>query len=91
MTLSATVMNIVGRLADRVSCWHERARSRRLLAMLDDRTLGDMGIDRATVAATKTIFATESDPREMQPYITACAKYDIIPKSFDAAELYVRS
>ena len=56
-----------------------------------DLTSAFTGIDRATVAATKTIFATESDPREMQPYITACAKYDIIPKSFDAAELYARS
>lgn len=55
-----------------------------------DLTSAFTGIDRATVAATKTIFATESDPREMQPYVTACAKYEIIPKSFDAAELYAR-
>jgi NitT/TauT family transport system substrate-binding protein len=55
-----------------------------------DLTSAYTGIDRATVAATKTIFATEADPREMQPYVTACAKYDIIPKSFDAAELYAR-
>lgn len=56
-----------------------------------DLTSAYTGIDRATVAATKTFFATEADPREMQPYITACAKYGIIAKSFDASELYVRS
>ena len=49
-----------------------------------------VAVPSATVAATKTIFATESDSREMQPYITACAKYGIISKSFDAAELYAR-
>ncbi len=51
------------------------------VAEAGDLTSAYTGIDRATVAATKTIFATESDPREMQPYVTACAKYDIIPKS----------
>ena len=53
-----------------------------------DMTAAFTGIDRATVAATRSIFATSSDPRDMQPYITACAKYGIIPKPFDAAELF---
>jgi ABC-type nitrate/sulfonate/bicarbonate transport system substrate-binding protein len=48
------------------------------------------GVDRATVATTTSIFATDIDPRVMQPYIAACAKYGIIPQSFDAAELYLR-
>jgi hypothetical protein len=48
------------------------------------------GVDRTIVAATHTVFATEADPRVMQPYIAACAKYDIIPRAFDAAELFRR-
>jgi NitT/TauT family transport system substrate-binding protein len=55
-----------------------------------DMTATFTGIDRATVAAAHNVFATSADPRDMQPYITACAKYGIIPKSFDAAELYFR-
>jgi NitT/TauT family transport system substrate-binding protein len=44
------------------------------------------GIDAAVVATTRAVFATESDPRVMQPYIAACAKYGIIPQTFNAAE-----
>ena len=48
------------------------------------------GVDKATVATTRIVFATDMDPSVMQPYITACAKYGIIPQSFNAAELYAR-
>jgi ABC-type nitrate/sulfonate/bicarbonate transport system substrate-binding protein len=48
------------------------------------------GVDRATVATTIAIFATDMDPRVMQPYVAACAKYGIIPQPFDAAEMYLR-
>jgi uncharacterized protein YjiS (DUF1127 family) len=33
---------------DAVFLWHERAKSRRTLATLDDRMLRDLGIDQAT-------------------------------------------
>lgn len=36
-------------LVHRLLAWRERARSRRLLAGLDDHVLRDIGIDRATV------------------------------------------
>jgi hypothetical protein len=49
------------------------------------------GVDKATVATTRTVFATDMDPRVMQPYITACAKYGIIPQPFDAAELFMHA
>jgi NitT/TauT family transport system substrate-binding protein len=48
------------------------------------------GVDKTTVARTRIVFATEMDPSVMQPYIAACAKYGIIPQSFNAAELYAR-
>lgn len=48
------------------------------------------GIDRATLATTRSFFAVDADPRDVQPYVAACARYEIIPKSFDAAELYMR-
>lgn len=48
------------------------------------------GIDRATLATTRSFYAVDADPKDVQPYITACAKYEIIPKAFDAAELYMR-
>jgi NitT/TauT family transport system substrate-binding protein len=48
------------------------------------------GVDKITVARTRIVFATEADPSVMQPYIAACAKYGIIPQSFNAAELYAR-
>jgi NitT/TauT family transport system substrate-binding protein len=48
------------------------------------------GVDKATIATTRIVFATDMDPSVMQPYITACAKYGIIPQSFNAAELYAR-
>jgi NitT/TauT family transport system substrate-binding protein len=53
-------------------------------------TAGFTGVDKAIVASTKTLFATEADPRDMQPYITANAKYGIIPQAFNAADLYLR-
>jgi NitT/TauT family transport system substrate-binding protein len=34
-------------------------------------------------------FATDAGAKELQPWITAAAKYATIPKSFDAAELFV--
>jgi uncharacterized protein YjiS (DUF1127 family) len=37
----------VGALVGVVKEWHERARSRQLLLRLDDRTLADIGLDRA--------------------------------------------
>ena len=46
------------------------------------------GIDPATLATMKTIYATEPDPRDMQPWVDASARYNVIPKRFDAAELY---
>jgi uncharacterized protein YjiS (DUF1127 family) len=36
------------RAVDTVLLWHERVKSRRTLAMLDDRMLRDVGIDNAT-------------------------------------------
>jgi NitT/TauT family transport system substrate-binding protein len=53
-------------------------------------TAGFTGVDKAIVAGTKTVFATEADPRDMQPYIAANAKYGIIPQVFNAADLYLR-
>jgi len=46
------------------------------------------GIDPATLATMKTIYATEPDPRDMQPWVDASAKYKVIPQRFDAKELY---
>jgi uncharacterized protein YjiS (DUF1127 family) len=37
-------------LADKVLGWIDRARSRRSLALMDDRMLRDIGVDRGTVA-----------------------------------------
>ncbi len=54
-----------------------------------DITATFTGVDRAIVASTKTVFATEADPRDMQPYINANAKYGITP-AFNAADLYLR-
>jgi uncharacterized protein YjiS (DUF1127 family) len=42
--LGAAVAAIVGAVKE----WHERARSRQLLLRLDDRTLADIGLDRAS-------------------------------------------
>jgi len=39
---------------ERVIAWHERVRSRRLLASYDDRMLRDIGIDRAAVENEST-------------------------------------
>lgn len=39
---------VLSRALDRVLCWHERLKSRRMLGSLDDRMLRDVGIDRAT-------------------------------------------
>lgn len=36
------------RAVDTVLLWHDRVKSRRTLAMLDDRMLRDVGIDQAT-------------------------------------------
>jgi NitT/TauT family transport system substrate-binding protein len=46
------------------------------------------GIEPATLATMKTIYATEPDPRDVQPWIDACVKYKVIPQRFDAKELY---
>lgn len=35
-------------LVDRIALWQERAESRHLLLTMDDRTLRDIGVDRAT-------------------------------------------
>ena len=42
------------RCVDRVRSWHQRRRDQRLLARLDDRSLRDIGIDRATVESDST-------------------------------------
>jgi len=42
------------RLFDRLQAWQEQAHSRRILAMLDDRMLNDIGIDRATAVKEST-------------------------------------
>jgi NitT/TauT family transport system substrate-binding protein len=47
------------------------------------------GIDRATLATTRSYYAVDANPKDVQPYVTACARYEIIPKPFDAAELYM--
>lgn len=39
---------VLSRALDKVLCWHERLKSRRMLGSLDDRMLRDVGIDRAT-------------------------------------------
>lgn len=45
-------------------------------------------LDPAMLATMKTVYATEPDPREMQPWVDACVKYKVIPQRFDAKELY---
>ena len=55
-----------------------------------DLAVGLTGVDRAAIAATRVVFSTEATPKDMQPYVAACAKYGVIPQSFDAAELYFR-
>ena len=48
--LGARVLVAIGRLATAVFWdWPERARQRRQLASMDDRTLGDLGISRSEV------------------------------------------
>ncbi len=51
---------------------------------------GFTGVDKAIVATTRTVFATDADPRVLQPYIAASARYGVIPQAFDAAQLYMR-
>ena len=46
------------------------------------------GLEPAVLATMKTLYATEPDPRDMQPWIDAAAKYKVIPQRFDAKELY---
>jgi NitT/TauT family transport system substrate-binding protein len=55
-----------------------------------DLTAAFTGVDRAAVAATRTSFAVEADPRDMAPYVTASVKYELIPRAFDAADLYLK-
>jgi uncharacterized protein YjiS (DUF1127 family) len=43
--------SLLVRLFDRLGLWMERSRQRSHLAQLDDRLLGDIGVDRATAAA----------------------------------------
>jgi uncharacterized protein YjiS (DUF1127 family) len=50
-TLGTAVEDAVIRLFDELLGWHERARSRRMLAELDDRMLHDIGINRADVSS----------------------------------------
>ena len=42
------------RLVEQVISWDQRRRDRRLLASLDDRSLRDIGIDRATAESDST-------------------------------------
>jgi uncharacterized protein YjiS (DUF1127 family) len=46
--VAALVAGLAQRTLDRLSQWRDLARSRRLLATLDDRMLSDIGVDRAT-------------------------------------------
>ena len=55
-----------------------------------DLTAAFTGIDRATVAATRTLFAVEADPRYMAPYITAAVKYELIARAFDPADVFLK-
>jgi uncharacterized protein YjiS (DUF1127 family) len=43
------------RAFDTVLLWHERVRSRRMLGMLDDRMLRDVGIDQATARQESSV------------------------------------
>jgi uncharacterized protein YjiS (DUF1127 family) len=43
------------RAVDAVLLWHDRVKSRRTLAMLDDRMLRDVGIDQATARQESTL------------------------------------
>jgi uncharacterized protein YjiS (DUF1127 family) len=43
------------RAIDTVLLWHDRVKSRRTLAMLDDRMLRDVGIDQATARQESTL------------------------------------
>jgi uncharacterized protein YjiS (DUF1127 family) len=45
----------VQRAIDTVLLWHDRVKSRRTLAMLDDRMLRDVGIDQATARQESSI------------------------------------
>lgn len=47
------------------------------------------GLDATAIASMQTLFATESNPSEMQPWIDASVKYNVIPQRFDARELYL--
>jgi uncharacterized protein YjiS (DUF1127 family) len=46
---------LLARWVARVRAWRKRRRDRRLLASLDDRSLHDIGIDRATVEDESTV------------------------------------
>jgi uncharacterized protein YjiS (DUF1127 family) len=43
------------RLVEQVIAWHRRRREQRRLARLDDRSLRDIGIDRAAVEDESTV------------------------------------
>jgi NitT/TauT family transport system substrate-binding protein len=46
------------------------------------------GIDRATLAAmVHPQFALAVDPRSIQPIVNAAARYNVIPRAFNAAEM----
>jgi NitT/TauT family transport system substrate-binding protein len=49
------------------------------------------GVDAAVLAQTQSIFASDVDPRVMQSFIAAAAKYGVIPAPFDSAELFLRA
>lgn len=57
----------------------------------NDITAKFTGIDVAVLAQTQSIFAADVDPRVMQSFIAAAARYGVIPAVFDSAELFLRA
>jgi NitT/TauT family transport system substrate-binding protein len=47
------------------------------------------GVPRAQQAPETVTYATDAGPRDLQTWIAAAAKYGTIPRTFDAAELFV--
>jgi ABC-type nitrate/sulfonate/bicarbonate transport system substrate-binding protein len=48
------------------------------------------GLDLAVLATLRVKFATQRDPDGIQPWITAAAKYGLLPRSFPASDLFAR-
>lgn len=61
------------------------------VAEANDVTAKFTGVDPAVLAQTQSIFATDVDPRVMQSFIAAAARYGVIPAAFDSADLFLRA